>query len=97
MAEKKQNVFKLVDDNGKEIECRVLFTFDSEETGKSYIVYTDDAIGEDGKPLAYASSYDKTGQSDELTPIESEKEWDLIFTVYESLQKKEEKKSNEDK
>ena len=27
--------------DGKEVECDILFTFDSEDTGKSYIGYTD--------------------------------------------------------
>ena len=29
-------VFKITNNEGKEVECEVLFTFDSEETGKSY-------------------------------------------------------------
>ena len=33
--------FKVINDEGKEIECEVLFTFESDETGKNYIVYTD--------------------------------------------------------
>ena len=93
---KKDNIFKIVNDKNEEIECRILFTFDSEETGKSYIVYTDDKIGEDGRPLAYASIFDSTGESDDLKPIEDEKEWDLIFSVYESLQEKEEENNNEE-
>lgn len=88
--EDKNNTFKIVNDKNEEIECRVLFTFDSDETGKSYIIYTDDTIGEDGKALAYASVYDPSGESEELKPVESEKEWDLIFSVYETLQSKEE-------
>ena len=31
--------FKVFDDNGKEIECEVLFTFESDETGKNYKFY----------------------------------------------------------
>ena len=33
--------FKVINDEGKEIECEVLFTFESDETKKNYIVYTD--------------------------------------------------------
>lgn len=33
--------FMVTDDEGKEIECEILFTFKSDETGKDYIVYTD--------------------------------------------------------
>ena len=35
---KDKNSFTVFNDEGKEIECDVLFTFDSEETNKSYIV-----------------------------------------------------------
>ena len=33
--------FKVLNDEGKEMECEVLFTFESDETGRNYIVYTD--------------------------------------------------------
>ena len=92
----KDNVFKVLNDAGEEVECRVLFTFDSDETGKSYIIYTDDKVGEDGRTLAYASIFDPTGNNDELTPITDEKEWDLVFSVYESLEKKEKDKETDE-
>ena len=34
--EEKKNTFTIVNDEGKELECDVLFTFDSDETKKSY-------------------------------------------------------------
>ena len=37
------NSFKYVNEEGKEIVCDILFTFDSDETKKSYIVYTDNS------------------------------------------------------
>ena len=40
--------FTVVNDEGKEIKCDVLFTFDSDETGKNYIVYTDNTKDENG-------------------------------------------------
>ena len=36
-----KNTFTVINDEGREILCNVLFTFDSDETKKSYIVYTD--------------------------------------------------------
>ena len=36
--------FKVKDQNGKEVECEVLFTFESEETKKNYMVYTDNTV-----------------------------------------------------
>ena len=44
----KKNVFKVLDETGKEIECEMLFTFDSDETGKNYMVYTDNSLDEEG-------------------------------------------------
>ena len=41
MNDEKKGIFTIVNDEGKEIECEILFTFDSDETKKSYIVYTD--------------------------------------------------------
>ena len=38
---KEKNTFTVINDEGKEIVCDVLFTFDSDETKKSYIVYTE--------------------------------------------------------
>ena len=49
--------FKVFDENGKEIECEVLFTFESDETHKNYIVYTDNTTDEDGNTKVYASIY----------------------------------------
>ena len=33
--------FKITGEDGKDIECEALFTFEGKETGKNYIVYTD--------------------------------------------------------
>lgn len=80
--------FTVVNDKGKEIECEVLFTFESEETGKSYIVYTDDTLGEDGSTKVYASIFDPESENEEskLIPIETNEEWTIIETILEQLQ-----------
>ena len=38
--------FKITNDEGQEVECEVLFTFESDETGKNYMVYTDNTVDE---------------------------------------------------
>ena len=38
----KKNTFSMLDENGNEVVYDVLFTFESEETHKNYIVYPDD-------------------------------------------------------
>ena len=78
--------FKVVNDEGKEIDCEVLFTFESEETKKNYIVYTDNTIDEEGNNKVYASIYNPDQDETKLLPIETDKEWKIIETILEELQ-----------
>lgn len=88
MNDEKKGIFTIVNDEGKEIECEILFTFDSDETKKSYIVYTDNTLDEEGSTKVYASVYDPTGQNPALMPIETEKEWLVIENILSSVQQK---------
>ena len=47
----------IVEKDGKKIKCDVLFTFDSEETGKHYMAYTDNTKDANGKIQVYANCY----------------------------------------
>lgn len=78
--------FKVVNDEGKEVECEVLFTFESEETKKNYIVYTDNTTDEDGNTKVYASIYNPNEAETKLLPIETDKEWKIIETILEEIQ-----------
>ena len=75
-------------DKGEVLECDVLFTFDSEETGKSYIAYTDNTKDEKGNIKVYANIYDPNGESLKLEPITTEKEWQAINNILISVQEK---------
>ena len=75
-------------DKGEVLECDVLFTFDSEETGKSYIAYTDNTKDENGNIKVYANIYDPNGESLKLEPITTEKEWKAINNILISVQEK---------
>lgn len=81
-----KNTFKVINDEGKEVVCHILFTFDSEETKKSYIVYTDDSKDAEGNVQVYASIFDPEDPNTKLEAIESEKEWKVIETILETLQ-----------
>ena len=81
-----KNQFKLKDEYGKETVYDVLFTFDNEETNKSYIVYTDNSVDEDGNIQVYASVYYPGTDSTKLDPIETEKEWQVIEKILETIQ-----------
>ena len=95
MNDEKKGIFTKVNDEGKEIECEILFTFDSDETKKSYIVYTDNTLDEEGSTKVYASVYDPTGQNPALMPIETEKEWLVIENILSSVQQKIEENTEE--
>ena len=74
----------VIDEEGKEIEFDILFTFDDEESGKSYVLYYDE---DDEEAVIYASVYDQEGN---LFEIEDQKEWDMIEEVYETFVAQEE-------
>ena len=96
MNDAKKGIFTIVNDEGKEIECEILFTFDSDETKQSYIVYTDNTLDDEGSTKVYASVYDPTGQNPALMPIETEKEWLVIENILSSVQQKIEQSSEEE-
>ena len=78
--------FKVINDEGKEVECEVLFTFESDETKKNYIVYTDNTLDEEGNTKVYASIYNPSEEETKLLPIETDKEWKIIETILDELQ-----------
>lgn len=79
---------KITNDRGETLECDVLFTFDSDETNKSYIAYTDNTTDEAGNVKVYANIYDPTGEDLSLQPLTSEKEWKVIENILISVQEK---------
>ena len=90
-----ENKFKIIDKKGKEIEFEVLFTFESDETKKNYMVYTDNTKDKDGNTKVYASVFVPDKEPLELLPVETEREWKVIETILESIQD-ENKKENEE-
>ena len=80
--------FKILNDDGTETECEILFTFESDETKKNYIVYTDNSVDEEGNTSVFASTFnlDEDGGVDKLLPIETEAEWEVIEYYLEKLQ-----------
>lgn len=90
----KKNTFTMIDENGREIVYDVLFTFESEETNKNYIVYTDQSKDDKGNIQVYASIYDPENPNSKLEPIETEKEWKVIETILETLQEEIKKKQD---
>lgn len=77
--------FSVLNENGEKTECDILFSFDNEETGKSYVVYTDNSFDNEGKIQVFASTYDPSSEEQVLLPIESEKEWKIIEIILEEI------------
>ena len=88
----KENKFVLLDEKGQEKEYDVLLTFESEETNKNYIVYTDNSLDETGNVQVFASVYNPEDENTKLEPIETEKEWKVIETILDTLQEEVKKK-----
>ena len=91
----KENTFKVIDKEGKEIEFEVLFTFESNETNKNYMVYTDNSKDEKGNIRVFASVFNPSDEPLELLPVETEREWKIIETILDSVQEQNKKNKEE--
>ena len=71
----------VVDENGNEQLCEILFTFDSEKFNKSYVLYYPiSEVDDDEEIEIHASSFvpSENNEDGELSPIETDEEWDMI-------------------
>lgn len=75
-----ENNITVVDENGNEQLCEILFTFDSEKFNKSYVLYYPISDNEDEEIEIHASSYvpSENNEDGELSPIETDEEWDMV-------------------
>jgi uncharacterized protein YrzB (UPF0473 family) len=77
-----QETMTIVDENGNEHVCEVIFTFESEEFKKSYVLYH--ILGEDDTDdeeiEIHASSFvpSEDNEDGELMPIEDDAEWEMV-------------------
>ena len=92
----KENTFKVVDKEGKEIEFEILFTFESDETGSNYMVYTDNTRDDEGNIRVYASIFEPDAEPLELLPVKTEREWKIIETILEAIQEENKKEEVEE-
>lgn len=70
------------DENGLEVEYKIMFTIADEVVGKRYVVYTDDTE-------VFASTY--VGDYSTLIPVESDNEWEMLNDIIASYKKKDTK------
>jgi len=72
-----------VDEEGNEELHEILFTFDSEDFDKSYVLVfpANAAEGEEVELQAFSYSEAEGGVEGQLYPIETEEEWDMVEEV----------------
>lgn len=78
------NCLYVQDENGNEKKMTILFTFDSDDYQKQYVVFQD---ADHDSEEVYASCYDDKGN---LFPIESEDEWNMVEEVINTFVEDEE-------
>lgn len=73
----------ILDEEGNESLYEILFTFESEDFNKSYVLVYPAGTVEDEDVELQAFSYTETeeGNAGALQPIETEEEWDMVEEV----------------
>lgn len=76
MYENTDGIFSIQTDDG-EIECQLLFSFESKKSGKAYIVYTDGSNDNDGNMNVYASAVEEYINDEDVafSAITTDEEW----------------------
>ncbi len=88
-----EEILYVTDELGNELEAVIVMTFESEEFGKSYVVYR---LKDDEKEEYYAASFNpEDGDEGQLLQIESDEEWDLVEEVLENFLEDEEENEEE--
>ena len=80
----------IIDEDGKEMEFDILFTFEDESADKAYVLYYDSEAEE---PVVYASIYDEDGN---LFEIDDPKEWDMVNEMFETFMENDEDDEDSD-
>ena len=95
--ELRDDMFIGFNEAGEEKTFYKLLEFDSEETGKHYLAYTDNELDDNGNVKAYGSIVTYDGGYMKLEAITSEKEWKVIETALRVLQEELKEKKDEGK
>lgn len=77
--------FKVISD-GNVVNCNIVMTFKENEI--NYIVYTDGTKDNNGNLELYASRYIILNNEYRLTPILSDREWDMVESKIKEMSEK---------
>ncbi len=73
-----------MDQKQPEQSFEVLFSFECEQNGRSYMAYTDHSVDENGAERVFAARYAEDGQK--VEPVDSQQEWEMIRDILEGIQ-----------
>lgn len=71
----------IIKKGGKEVKCKIVFTFECPENGKKYLGYTDGSLKEDGRKIIYISSYDPVCGTGKLEDVTTKEEMQLVKQI----------------
>ncbi len=71
------NKLTLISDEGQEVECEIIFTYESEENGKNYVVYHE--VGNEEEVMV--GVYTEDAEGGVIEQIEDEKEFEMIEEI----------------
>lgn len=84
MSNQDKDYITIYDEDGNESLYEILFTFDSDDYGKSYVLLVPTGLDEDEEEveiLAFSYTEDEDGETGSLEQIEAEDEWDMVEEV----------------
>ena len=92
MAKNKDNLLTMIDADGKEVLCEILFTYHSDEFNKDYVVFfvkgSDNSDDEQIEVnAAIYNPENKDGGS--LLPVETDEEWEMLENLLEEFEEDE--------
>lgn len=85
--EEKERII-IPDENGEEHLFEVLFTFDVDKNGHSYIAVVPQEQSDEDEVEVYAFRYEEKNKDDDdlsLFPIESDEEWGMVEEMLHTL------------
>ena len=78
-------IVKILDDNGNLVEHNILFTFECEELGKSYIAYDGNVIDSNEEQIICVASYDPNVDLNKLEPVTDPEELKMVNDVINQI------------
>ena len=75
----------IITDNGKQITCDLLFTFESDDKNTIYVGYTDNVVDSNGRKNIYVGKFNKDSDTNYLEKIETEEEQKLVQEVLKQI------------